>query len=627
VVLAFVALQLLTALNPAIVELDAEEMFNAGQAWQVVQGLGPELFRMQYREFCGGCTANALIAAPLMAAFGPTWLVWKLVPIAYGAMLLAVGARALRRELGEPAALAFAALCLLPPRAALHLSLVGWGNHMEAGAVGTAGLLLLGAGPASARRAMGAGLVLGIAVWIGFSGAWAPLAALAWLGLTGQARRAPALLAGALIGVSPWALQWWTSGQHPFVTIYAEGESLPSLGRAPYKLSTLLAPRQLVALFGAPTPPLGWALGLLHAAGGAAACGLAITSGAPRAARLVGLGLLAWLGAYLVVRFQVYDPPWPEIAVPGSVRYAAPLYPLLAALTAAGAGGLWSRGRPRLAALLLAPALVSGLSARVEALAPPFPAPAVAGRDAVEWRLFRAQLSYVLRLDEHRAAFTGDLPHDAAHAYALGREGASGRLRGSGGLGGLEAPPGGPAAPAFWEGVGEALASHLQGSGADTLRLLHAAQERLREDLPAAGPADRAAALRAAATWQMFAPDPWIRAIDQHDQQTLNAVAGALAGADPEVAAAAWWAVGRTWATHVAAWALPAPTVLPAGAALPGAFVEGYGHGLGEEWGPRGQIPRPDGLPPGADAALLRGYAEGAGLGWRAPPVAPRLEP
>ena len=88
--------------------------------------------------------------------------------------------RVLWRRVGPAAALCFGALLVLPPRTWLHLSLIGWGNHYEAGMVATCGLFLLADAllerPAPLRL-MGAGVVLGAGLWIGFSGAFGVAAA------------------------------------------------------------------------------------------------------------------------------------------------------------------------------------------------------------------------------------------------------------------------------------------------------------------------------------------------------------------------------------------------------------------------------------------------------------------
>ena len=60
-------LQLFAVLNPSVAELDPEEMYNAGHAWALAEGHWSAVWRLQYREFCGGCTGAALLGAPLFS--------------------------------------------------------------------------------------------------------------------------------------------------------------------------------------------------------------------------------------------------------------------------------------------------------------------------------------------------------------------------------------------------------------------------------------------------------------------------------------------------------------------------------------------------------------------------------
>ncbi len=625
-VLLFVLLQLAAVHNPRVVEVDPEEMFNAGQAWLLVQGHAADLFRLQYRPFCGGCTLDAVLGAPLFALFGPRWPVWKLVPIGLAALLLGVGSRLLQRRENTVAAGIFALCFLLPPRAWLHLSLVAWGNHMEAGLVGTLGLLLLWAADGRRWAVLGAGAVLGMAVWVGFSGAFAPLAGLAWLARFGPRRALPWLGAGLALGVSPWLAQWLATGEHPFVTIYEPGEAAPSLARVPHKLATLLAPRQLVALFGLPDGGLGWALGWGWAASLAAALGLGLRARAPGAGRVAALGLGAWTAIYLVVRFQVYDPPPPQIAVPGSARYAAPLYPLAFVVLATAAGRLHRAGR-RGWALLVLPVLLAGAAARLETLRAPFPAAGLWQLHAVDWRYFQNQFAYVLPLTDHAAgAASGEAHTRRAHAYALGREGAALLLRTQGSLAGLAPVAPGPPldAPlsptaAQWEGIGDAMAAHLQDRSQGSLDLLAQTQAALEAHL-SPSPAALQRALRAAAAWRLApensAGDSWLRAIDRHDDGSLAAGATALRGEPAALQDAVWWATGRRWATDAVGVGMPGSLPLPAPPSPPGvlapAFCAGLGQGLGEEWGPAAA----DHAPAGMDAPCAAAWAAGVAAGW-----------
>ena len=110
-------------------------------------------------------------------------------------------------------------------------------------------------------------------IWIGFSGLYATAGAFAWLLLSGRGMLLPHLIGGIALGLVPWGLQYQSTGQHAFVTIYEANESAPSLSRVPFKLSTLFLPRQLVALFGLPEAGLGWKWGRGWAIAGWFYCG------------------------------------------------------------------------------------------------------------------------------------------------------------------------------------------------------------------------------------------------------------------------------------------------------------------------------------------------------------------
>ena len=624
--------QVLAVFNPRVVEVDHEEMFNAGQAWALLNGHALDLFRLQYREFCGGCTADALLAVPLFATLGPRWLVWKLVPIAYAVAAAVLGHRVLSRRVGPAAGWALVALFVLPPRTWLHLSLIGWGNHYEAGMVGVCGLLLvadaLADHRASAGRWIAAGLALGGAVWIGFSGAFGVVAAGLCLLAMRRWRPLAWLSAGVALGLSPWLAQYLSAGQHPFVTIYEEGESVPLLTRIPHKLGTLLYPRQLAALFGHPSPGLGHAAGWLWAGAAAVASGLAVRFGRTPG-RVMGAGLAVWTGIYLLVRFQVAEPPPPALAVPGSCRYAAPLFPLLFVLLAVGVGTLWHRGRQAVAGALLAGPLVVGLFTRIETVQAPFPAPSAWTMHAVDWPYFRHQFSYVVDMEKHRSPTTDDPFSLGAHAYGAARETASALLRDDR-YRDLQTLPERPTSlplRGWWQGVGDALGSFHQNRLEGTLAILRTSQ-RLLDTTPGADADARQRALRSVAAWQMHAPDIWIRSIDRHDAGTFKAVHAALDVEAAELADAGWWAVGFTWAHHVVGWHQPVKLHLPEDpAGLPPAFVEGFAHALAEEWGPLDRLEHPRGLPKDGvtQAAFARGWADGLVDRWLGEPRVPVL--
>ena len=57
-----------------------EELFNARAGVQFACGHLDRAWEMQYRTFCGGCTAEGVLAVPLYVLLGPTVLAWKAVP-------------------------------------------------------------------------------------------------------------------------------------------------------------------------------------------------------------------------------------------------------------------------------------------------------------------------------------------------------------------------------------------------------------------------------------------------------------------------------------------------------------------------------------------------------------------
>jgi hypothetical protein len=596
-------------LSPTVAEVDPEELYNAGVAWMIGHGHADALFRMQYREFCGGCSLDAVLGAPVLRLLGPRWLAWKLVPLGFTALLAGAGTWLVERRAGRPAAVAFALLLALAPRAWQHLSLIAWGNHVEAGIVGTLGLLAA-AGARSAGGRVLAGGLLGGALWIGFSGAFAPVAAMALLLVRRQPRAAAQVLLGVPLGLLPWAAQYASTGLHPFVTIYQDGESAPVLARIPHKLATLLAPGQLVALLGLPRRWLGYGLGF--AAAGSVAVAVASTlrdrARGPAGAALVGLA--AWTGVYLLVRFQIYDPAWPELAVPGSVRYAAPIYPLLMVLVASVAGRWWATGGRVRAAVLLLPLLLVGLGARVEAWSSLVSPARVAGLGAVHWEHFRPQFSYTLPDAVHATSEHEDVWSRRAHAYALGRNDAGMKLRNpdDGTLARVRRPAGVLASP-WWEGVGEALVDQLDDETDDTRVLLERADALLAgaPDLDEAGRRD---ALRAAAWTRREAGD--------QPPGDVTAQAAWRAGAPPAAARALAWAHARGQARARSGWHGEPPAGLveealaadcPHGACADA--VEGLAFGLAEELGPEGvaDVAVPHGESAAWQAGLARAWA------------------
>lgn len=205
---------LATGLDLALGGLSAvstEERFNAQAAAHLACGHLEALLDLRYRPFCGGCSAEALAAAPLYRLLGPTVLAWKLVPAALHLVAATCGALLVGRAAGPLAALAAAALTLGAPTAWRTLALTGFGNHAEGMALVLAsGLLLAGGlgrapGPGRAGLLLAAGALAGAAVSFVYTAAFGTVA-LGLVALAALRRGGGWALAGLPLGLAPLLL-------------------------------------------------------------------------------------------------------------------------------------------------------------------------------------------------------------------------------------------------------------------------------------------------------------------------------------------------------------------------------------------------------------------------------------
>lgn len=592
----FVLLQFLTVLNPDIVEVDPEEGYNAAHGLALAQGHWRSLFDLQYRPFCGGCTLNAVVAAPLFWVLQPAWWVWKLVPISYSALLLAVGLW----RLPTPSRWIFAGLFVLPLHSWMTLSLVGWGNHYEAGCLAATGLLLLHA----PRRPTWAGVALGAATWVGFSGLFAIPAATMWL-MWQSPRDLWRLLCGLCVGLSPWLAQWLLAASTPFGEVYGQGEAIPSLSHIPTQLMTLLHPRQLGGLLGHPWLPM---LGVP-----VAITGVIGLLGATRTVwgRLVILAAGCWLGIYALSGFHIPIPPPPTLPEPASVRYMAPLLPLLMLGLAITGGALWENRRHRAVVALLTPAIVAGLLSRASVFSSPFPTAQALTMSAADMRLFRMQSTASMDRSTHRSCPGTDAREQRMHGFALGHRQASVALQGnptpSHALMGFRTPSGVHEA-GFHAGAAVALIDHMDPDGSGSIdRLMDAISIAERWGEPAVH-----ALLRS----RRYAS--WLSTIDGHDAQALMNTATLLTDRHD----ALWWLVGLRWGEDSSRPLVFGEMVLPDLTAeqqrgITAQFAAGLGEALGEQWGPR-EPPYPQQLPSQWTEAFANGYQTGTHHRWPA---------
>lgn len=600
-------LQAAAMLNPDFVVVDCEERFNAAHGAVLAHGHWDALLDLQYRRFCGGCTATAAAAGLVFSALPASFAAWKIVPIAVFAAIAAVGFRGLWQTEGRVGAWLFALLCWLPPLNTVKLGLLAWGNHQEAGLWVL--LLLIGAGRAGGRLRLG--LLAGFALWFGFSSVFAALALA--LGELGEGRRRGLLRFGLGLGLAPalWGLQWALTHAHPFGHIYQPGEAIPALSRAPEKLLTLLAPQQWAGLFGLPRPELGVPLGGLWL--------LALLVAALRSRSGLGRRAAAWLGLwgliYLLVGFKLELLPWPAVASAAGLRYFGPLMPLCWVVLAAAGARLVRGGRRGPAVLLLAPALLVGLLSRAASFSPPWPSAAVFGLEAADHAYFRYVASYALDAEDHVECASPDEDHQALHAFARGRAAALGRAVNDP-LDDLAARAGEPAA--FWEGCGQALIDALDADADGDLRRL-AALQRWIAPLPAEA---QGPALAEAVWWRAFREEPYGYARGPAGEaRVLRRLLEATAELDPALRDAALRSLGRRWGLVRARWGqpgdldglLPGSGTVEAAAVVP--FVEGLGEGLGQKWGPVDDR-QLTGLKGDLRAALVRGLATGAARQW-----------
>ncbi|MCB9761650.1 MAG: hypothetical protein H6739_17535 [Alphaproteobacteria bacterium] len=342
--------------------LAPEEAHNARAGLLVACGHYDDLWAMQYRDFCGGCSAEAVMAAPLVRGLGPSVLAWKLVPALLHLAVVGGAAAWAARRLGARGAALVVLLLAGAPGFYRALALTGFGNHAESSAFPlVAAALLLVEGPRLLRFGAGllAGGVAGLGLWFCYTSAHGLPALLLVVALGGR-WRAPGFVLGLPVGALPWwayhhtrpaALQeaggWWTT-LHPA----PPGELVDWLFGDFVRLG-LWPPVEHGAL--GPFPDLWWGLAWVLAALGAA---LSL-----RRAPFPATALLTLLAAF-ALRYDLWDDSTRDPAAAAFLlRYRAPLIPLLA-MNIAAAWALARRGRSWILAAALALAL-SGVALRV----------------------------------------------------------------------------------------------------------------------------------------------------------------------------------------------------------------------------------------------------------------------
>lgn len=332
-----------------------EEGRNARAAMQVACGHGDRVLALQYRHFCGGCTAEALLGAPVFWVLGPSVWAWKLVPLAFHAVTMAAGGVLVGRTGKSGAVWRWGAWMVASPLAYRELVLTGWGNHVESGAfaLGSVALMLAAL---DARRwgvrwlgCVAAGVWLGLGLWFCRTSAWA-LVPMGALGLWAGRRGGMLWLLGLPAGL--WPL-WHYYESRPEAWA---GE------RARLGALVLAEPSALWAwVVGDLGPARLWPSVSPGVDGlGALWVGLAVVLGVwgLRRQRWVALGALG-MGLAWALRADLWaQVPGLTDFSPFDWRYRAPMWPLLAVGLAAGLG----RVKMRIIAVLM---VGFGLSWRV----------------------------------------------------------------------------------------------------------------------------------------------------------------------------------------------------------------------------------------------------------------------
>ncbi len=206
------------------VAIPVYEVPNMGnQAWLLEDGFRGVPWSYYY-DNAGGQLLTALLAAPLYALFGPSYLALKLVPFLMGLVLMGLIWRFLSQNINRTAAIVGVFLFALGPPTLTKYSLLAKGNHFEGLLFLFLPVVLVFEASRRERRTpwlIGAGLTAGFSVVVYF-GSLLALSLLAPVqlrlrGVRGALLDLRALLPAAGIGLLPLAaLQWMTGGRAGF---------------------------------------------------------------------------------------------------------------------------------------------------------------------------------------------------------------------------------------------------------------------------------------------------------------------------------------------------------------------------------------------------------------------------
>jgi len=327
--------------------MSTEESYNAATAALLACGHDDSLWALQYKWFCGGCSAEAMLAAPLFSWFAPSILAWKWFLGWMHILMVCAGAAIAGRAAGARPAFVFVGLMIAAPGFYRTLALTGFGNHAESTVFPfvSAALILFvhkRALPTQIVGNLAAGVWMGLGIWFtptALHGFVAVTAVAVWSG------RKPVVsyLVGLPLGMSPIvayfnampharveAASWWaTIDVAPFgemvrwlVSDFVTGQlwaGVPAgVSATWWFMLTVISIIGMGAVFVRKERPWGvrWFLPLLY----------------------IGLVAAYWL------RFDLWDDnPIVHGFDPFNLRYRAPLFPIMALAAAMTSGALDDR--------------------------------------------------------------------------------------------------------------------------------------------------------------------------------------------------------------------------------------------------------------------------------------------
>jgi hypothetical protein len=232
------------------VAIPVYELGAMGNIAHIAQGGWEGAPLAQFFDNCGGHLATGLLAAPLFALLGDTYVALKLVPMALGAITIWIAWCIALRLAGPRAAMWVALLLAIGPPILFKLSLIAMGSHFESLAFQMLALLAWlrwQDAPGSRWRAAAFGVAAGFSVFFYFGSpillAAIGLSHLALRGLRKSLVDGLRAIPGVLIGIAPLAVVQLATAGRPgsFLSYNLLGEEKSALERAWSRASDFFA--------------------------------------------------------------------------------------------------------------------------------------------------------------------------------------------------------------------------------------------------------------------------------------------------------------------------------------------------------------------------------------------------